>query len=225
MSKKLLIWDIDGTLINCMGMGRRAMDETFLRLYSVENAFDKVNMAGRIDWQIVNDAFKINRIKENNIQDFLNEYGKILCEQLKSQKCGEILPGIREILEDTLANDNIYHVLGTGNCEQGARLKLCHLGLSTFFEIGGFGNENLKRWQVIEKAIKEAKEYYNIDFNNNDIYVIGDTPADIDCGKKLGVKSIAVATGAYKYDDLIKEKPDYIFHSLHRFSDFLEVIV
>ncbi len=225
MNNKLLIWDIDGTLIDSMGSGRRAMDKTFLRLYNIENAFEKVNMAGRLDWQIVSDAIKINQVKENNIENFLLQYGKILNDELKNNNCGQILPGIKDILESTLPNKNMYHALGTGNCEQGARLKLSHLGLNTFFEIGGFGDDDLNRWQLIDKVINQAEKYYGVYFKNKDIYVIGDTPADIECGKILGVKSIAVATGAYKYDDLLKEKPDYIFRNFHSFSELLEVII
>jgi len=224
MSKKLLIWDIDGTLIDCMGSGRRAMDKTFHKLFGIENGFQNIKMAGRLDWQIVNDAIKHHSIENFDIDIFFKEYEKILKDELKSNQCGKILPGILEILENTSGKENIYHVLGTGNCQEGAKLKLSHLGIDTYFKLGGFGNNNLKRWQMIEKVIREAKEYFNVNFSPKDIYVIGDTVFDIECGKKLGVKSIAVATGSCEYEVLAKSSPDYIFKNFERASEFINFI-
>jgi len=224
MEKVLLIWDIDGTLINSKGCGRRAMDKAFLKLYNIKDGFSRVNMAGRLDWQIVRDALEINNIKEDDIFSFLDNYGESLKEELIKNPSCEILPGINEILVETWEDQNIYHALGTGNCEIGARLKLSHLGLDRYFEIGGFGDEDLERWELIDKVIKKASEYYNTNFKKENIYVIGDTPLDIECGKKLGVKSVAVATGAYKYEELQKHLPDFIFRNFADFHDFISII-
>ncbi|RKD22371.1 Phosphoglycolate phosphatase, HAD superfamily [Caminicella sporogenes DSM 14501] len=224
MKKILLIWDIDGTLINSMGSGRKAMEKAFFHKYNIKEGFKNVSMAGRLDWHIVRDALNNNKIVEENINDFFNVYGKMLKEELKNNSSPEILPGIKEFLEYTYKNENIYHVVGTGNCEIGARLKLSHLGLNHYFEIGGFGDEDLKRWELIDKVIDRAKKYYNIDFKKEDIYVIGDTPRDIKSSKKVGVKSVAVATGPYGFDELLKYKPDYIYHDFKDFRHFLEIM-
>lgn len=224
MNNVLLIWDIDGTLIDCKGLGRRAMDKAFLNLYKKEQGFRNVSMAGRLDFQIVKKAFEINKVLDNNIIGFFDKYEEVLKEELRINNSSRILPGINEILEGTSQDKNLYHVLGTGNCEKGARLKLSHLGLDKYFQTGGFGDEDVERWEIIEKAINKAKDFYHIDFQKKNIYVIGDTPLDIECGEILGVKSVAVATGGYSFDDLKNCNPDYIFHSFETFRDFLTII-
>ncbi len=223
--EKLLIWDIDGTLIDCKGTGRRAMDKTFKKLFDIHDGFSNVSMAGSLDWHIVRNALDINKIVQEDIAEFLKEYSITLEEELKFNNCMEILPGIKEILDNTKNHEHVYHALGTGNCEQGARIKLFHLGLDTYFQIGGYGDENILRWQVIEKVINKAKDYYKVNFYNENVYVVGDTPKDIECGKKLGVRSIAVATGAYNYKELLNCSPDYIFDNFESFSDFISIIL
>ncbi|SKC84104.1 HAD family hydrolase [Maledivibacter halophilus] len=224
MENILLIWDIDGTLIDCKGLGRKAMDKAFLNLYRKEKAFKDVSMAGRLDFQIVKNAFEINKILDNNIVGFFDKYEEMLKEELKDNTSSRILPGIDEILEITSSEENLYHILGTGNCEKGARLKLSHLGLDKYFHIGGFGDEDIERWEAIEKAIGKAKDFYEIDFEKKNIYVIGDTPFDVECGKILGVRTVAVATGRYSYEELSRCKPDYIFYNFEVFEDFLSII-
>lgn len=224
MQKKLLIWDIDGTLINSKGCGRKAMDKAFWRRYNIKEGFKNVSIAGRLDWQIVKDALKNNKIIEENIREFFNIYGEMLKYELEANTSPEILPGVKEFLDYTYRDENIYHAVGTGNCEIGAKLKLSHLGLDHYFEIGGFGDEELERWELIDKVVKKAEEYYNISFRKENIYVIGDTPRDIESGKKIGVKSVAVATGVYKFDELLKYEPDYIYNNLVEFKSFLKVL-
>ncbi|WP_432401943.1 HAD family hydrolase [Wukongibacter sp. M2B1] len=225
MKNILLIWDIDGTLIDSKGSGRRAMDEAFLNLFNIKEGFKGVNMAGRLDSQIIKKAFEINKIEEMDFVRFLDKYEEMLKKELKCNTSSKVLPGINEILESTSSQENLFHVLGTGNCERGARLKLSHLGLDKYFEIGGFGDEDAKRWQIIKKAIDKAKTFYKADFSMKQIYVIGDTPLDIECGKILGIKSVAVATGGYSCDELEQYEPDYIFQSFEDFEEFLSILV
>ncbi len=224
MKNILLIWDIDGTLIDSKGSGRKAMDEAFYELYNIEEGFKDVNMAGRLDSQIIKKAFELNQINENDFVSFLDKYEERLKKVLLGNTASSVLPGINEILSHCAEKESLFHVLGTGNCERGARLKLSHLGLDKHFEIGGFGDEDAQRWQIIEKAIKKAEDYYTIAFEKENVYVIGDTPRDIECGKILKIKSVAVATGGYSYNDLLKYDPDYIFNNFEVFEEFLDIL-
>ena len=79
-------------------------------------------------------------------------------------------------------------------------------------------------WDPTEKAIKKAEDYYTIAFEKENVYVIGDTPRDIECGKILKIKSVAVATGGYSYNDLLKYDPDYIFNNFEVFEEFLDIL-
>lgn len=224
MKNILLIWDIDGTLIDSKGSGRKAMDEAFYELYNIKEGFKNVNMAGRLDSQIIKRAFELNQIADNDAVDFLNKYEEMLKKELSSNTSSRVLPGVNEILSHSAEKENLFHVLGTGNCEKGARLKLSHLGLDKHFKIGGFGDEDAQRWQIIEKAIKQAEDFYKINFLKENIYVIGDTPLDIECGKILDIKSVAVATGGYSYKELVKCNPDHIFKSFETFEEFLTIL-
>lgn len=225
MKNILLIWDIDGTLIDSKGLGRRAMDEAFLHLFNIKEGFKDVSMAGRLDSQIIKRAFEINEIIDMKFDRFLDTYEEMLKKELKHNTSSRVLPGITEILESASNQENLFHVLGTGNCARGARLKLSHLGLDKYFKIGGFGDEDVQRWEIIKKAINKAENFYKIDFSIKNIYVIGDTPLDIECGKILGIKSVAVATGGYSYKELEECEPDFIFQSFGAFEEFLSILI
>ncbi len=201
------------------------MDEAFYELYNIKEGFKDVSMAGRLDSQIIKKAFELNKIDEKNFVSFLDKYEEMLKKVLKNNTSPRILPGVNEILKHSYEKESLFHVLGTGNCERGARLKLSHLGLDKHFKIGGFGDEDSHRWQIIKKAIEQAEGYYEIDFHKENIYVIGDTPLDIECGKILHIKSVAVATGGYSYHDLVQCDPDYIFDSFEGFEEFLDILI
>lgn len=212
MEPILLIWDIDGTLMSSKGIGRRAMDSTFKRLYDIESGFKNVEMSGRLDYQIIRDAHDNHSIPSYDLSRFYEAYEIELKDEIKSDTKASVLAGIIDILERN--NENIYHILGTGNCEIGARLKLSHVGLDHYFRVGGFGDEDKDRWQIIEKGYNLARSYYNIDFKKSNTYVIGDTPHDINCAKRMGVKSIAVATGSHSYKELEKYDSDYLLDKM-----------
>lgn len=223
MKDILLIWDIDGTLIDSKGCGRRAMDRAFYTLFGIENGFKDVKMAGRLDALIVKDAMDRNNVADGDIILFFNTYCQMLEEEIAQGRKPEILPGIKEILERREICYRLYHVLGTGNMEQGARLKLSPHNINRYFPVGGFGDEEKERWQIIQHAIEKAQEYTKINFKKENIYVIGDTPLDIQCGKILEIKSIAVATGSHSMEELIRYQPDYLFPNFGDTDRFFEI--
>lgn len=212
MSEVLLIWDIDGTLMSSKGIGRRAMDNAFKQLYNIENGFEKVEMSGRLDFQIVMDAHKHHGIRDYDMSDFYKTYENELKKEITIDTEASVLTGIKDILETK--RNNIYHILGTGNCEVGARLKLSHVGINHYFVLGGFGDEDVDRWKMIEKAYNKARDYYKLQFDKEKTYVIGDTPYDVECAKKLGFKSIAVSTGSHSFTELESCDADYLLSKL-----------
>lgn len=212
MKPVLLIWDIDGTLMSSKGIGRRAMNNAFKGLYNIDDGFAKVEMSGRLDYQIVKDALRHHDISEYNISNFYKAYENELKKEISEDKSAQVISGIIDILE--AKKYNVYHVLGTGNCEIGARLKLNHVGLDHYFSLGGFGDEDCDRWEIIKKAYIKAQENYGVYFDLEDVYVIGDTPYDIECAKILGFKSIAVATGSHSYNQLREYESDFLLEKL-----------
>lgn len=211
---KLLIWDIDGTLISSGGVGKISLNKTFEEKYFISNAFDKINMAGKMDKNILTEALINNKIIDYDLNEIIFDYGKHLKRELKLNKKFSLLPNVKKNLQ-IMQNDNkIYNVIATGNSEVGGILKLKHAGLLEWFRVGSYGNNHETRESLVKNAINVAKYMYDIDFSSNNIFMIGDTPDDIIAGKNNNIKTIALATGGYSYKELQKNKPDFLFKKL-----------
>jgi phosphoglycolate phosphatase len=223
MMDYLLIWDIDGTLIKVCGAGRRAMDRTFFELYGVNEGFKDIDMAGRLDPVILEDAFMLHSLKGKDSSQFFDRYCDKLKDEMDKLEYPISLPGIPKLLEFLDSNSSFYNVLGTGNIESGARIKLSMEDMNRFFPVGGFSDRETERWQVIEKAVVNAFNCFNLEFDSSNIYVIGDTPHDIECGKKLDAKTIGVATGAFSSRQLKSCGADFVFENFIDIDAFLKV--
>jgi len=219
----LLIWDIDGTLINCKGVGRKAMNSAFEEVYGVVSGFDKVNMSGRLDERIVRDAFEIHGIEEDDLDIFYAAYGKALNQQMEIHQ-PYVHAGVTTILNETDLNGRVLNAVGTGNCKVGADMKLRFTGLEHFMRLGSYGSDHDERWALIEDVIKQAETIKGSPFDLEKIFVIGDTPRDIIAGQKNEVKTIALETGGYSKSELLEYSPDYILPSLSDKTAFYEAI-
>ncbi len=219
----LLIWDIDGTLINCKGVGRKAMNCAFEKVYGVSSGFDKVNMSGRLDERIVRDAFEIHGIKDESLENFYDAYGEALNEQMEIHQ-PYVHEGVTTILNETQVTGRVLNTVGTGNCKVGAQMKLRFTGLDHFMRLGSYGSDHDERWALIEDVIEQAKTIKGSSFDQDHIYVIGDTPRDIIAGQKNKVKTIALETGGYSKDELLKYNPDFVLPSLSDKTAFYKAI-
>jgi len=219
----LLIWDIDGTLINCKGVGRKAMNEAFYKMYGITSGFDAVSMAGRLDERIVKDAMQIHGVKEKDLNAFYKAYGKALLGKMKEHQ-PHVLEGVTTILKETRGTGLVLNTIGTGNCEVGAQMKLEFTGLRKYMEFGSYGSDHDERWALIKEVIAKAHRIKGKAFDKNKIFVIGDTPRDILAGQKNNVKTIALETGNYSREDLKSYKPDHILPSLSDKKAFYQAI-
>ncbi|WZL71906.1 HAD hydrolase-like protein [Clostridiaceae bacterium 35-E11] len=226
MKDILMIWDVDGTLIDSRSCGRKAMDKAFDLVFGIKDAFKGIKMAGRLDAIIVEDALENKGIiNQNEVKLFLDTYCRILDHMLTSgEEYVEILPGIQKILANGKDQHHVCHVLGTGNIERGARIKLKPHDLNRYFPVGGFGDERIERWQMIHQAIENAERHHGVEYTKENIFVIGDTPLDIECGKILGIKSIAVSTGSHSPEELMAYTPDHLFANLEDTENFLKIL-
>jgi phosphoglycolate phosphatase len=223
MMNYLLIWDIDGTLTRTEGTGRRAMEKTFLELYGIENALKGISMAGMLDSMMLKKLYELFDIKGADKDAFFTRYSEILEVEFEKLSSSIVLPGAKALLESLENCSGFFNVIGTGNIERGARIKLIYANLDSFFRVGGFGDEEMERWELIKKAIVNASEYYKIKFKNEHTYIIGDTPKDMECGEILGVKTIGVATGPYSVDELSSHGAHYVFENLLDKESFLRI--
>lgn len=224
LENRLLLWDIDGTLMTCYRDGTLAMNETFRRRTGHENACGEVIVGTSMDSMLVESIMERFGIEPEEKEKIIEEFSEILTEILENNKTKRVLPGIMEILDILSEKDNIYMGLITSNFRVGAELKLKSVGLSEYFKFGGFGDYRGEKWDAAKAAVQEIEETYGISFKKDNIFVIGDTKYDMECAKRIGVKGIAVATGWMKYEDLEKVDSDYLFHSLENTDEFIGIV-
>lgn len=217
-NKKLLIWDIDGTLLWTKGAGRKALNLTFEESYHVKNAFEGISLDGKLDGNVLEEVFRKHRITyDKNIFD--QEYAKMLRFIYQSGIEWGHIPGIPKILTLLNHDKNVINTIGTGNLYVGARVKLEHAGLLSFFHEGAYGDEGGSRTELVQRAMKKY-ESEDID----EVYVIGDTQDDLTAAYENNTKAIGVVpkdkqhkiTKSYNYpiiEDFLDE--EYILRLLN----------
>src|SRR6184192_3512014 len=213
--KRLLLFDIDGTLVNTAGAGVESLKRTLHNRFGAKDDLHDIEIAGKTDRAIIRDILRKYQVdpKEENIASFAQEYIHGLPLSL-SRSRGRVLPGIQLLLERLKTRPHIVLALLTGNLQQGARLKLQYYGLWDFFEFGAFADDHHDRNQLGAFARARAKEKHGREFSAEEIDVIGDTPRDIACGKALGARTIAVATGSWNREKLAEHDPDILIDDL-----------
>jgi phosphoglycolate phosphatase len=222
-AKRLLLFDIDGTLVNTGGAGVQSLKATLRNRFRAEDDLRDIEIAGKTDRAIIRDILRkygVDRTEEN-ITSFAREYIEGLPSCL-SRTRGRILPGIQQLLKRLKPQPHIVLALLTGNLQEGARLKLQHYGLWDFFEFGAFADDHHDRNELGAFARKRAQLRHGHEFDAADIDVIGDTNHDIACGKAFGARTIAVATGSWSRERLQGCTPDFLFDDLSGTDDVIE---
>jgi phosphoglycolate phosphatase-like HAD superfamily hydrolase len=196
-----LFWDVDGTLLTTARAGVFSLEDALERVSGVRADLQGVATAGMTDYLIAETALRAvgHPGDEETVLEFLRVHGEQLPDYLDRRE-GHVMPGVREVLEDLSGRDGVVNLLLTGNVEAGARAKLRHYGLDGYFRAGGaFCVGPGERVEIARRALALV--------DGAEPFVIGDTPADVACGKAVGIHTIAVATGSYSADELARHKP------------------
>ena len=206
---KLVLFDIDGTVLLSAGAGKRAvmraMKEVFGTTGPDEHRFD-----GKTDPQIVRELQRLEGHPDRHIDEHLpraiGRYVELLAEELdRPGHRSHTLPGVKELLDALEARDNVVLGLLTGNVLEGARAKLAAVGIDPDrFVVGAYGSDHEIRAKLPAIARQRVLEEHGREFTGHDIVIIGDTPSDIQCGQSIGVRAIGVATGHYSVSDLLE---------------------
>jgi phosphoglycolate phosphatase-like HAD superfamily hydrolase len=227
MRDSLLLWDIDGTLVYMDRAGERSLLIAIRELYGRDLGDHlPVDLRGRTDTSILRDLLTFLGVPVTPAEEarFRAAYLDLLPTTLPLVK-PHIKPGIPEALEAVHAHPEIHQALLTGNLMEGARLKLSYLGLWKYFEFGAFADDSAIRDELGPFALARAKEKLGIDFPPERVYIIGDTPHDVACGKAIGAKTIAVATGSFSVEQLSALNPTHTFQDLADTEGLLGAIV
>lgn len=211
----LFLFDIDGTLIASGGAGEYSMRLAVEDMFGVKDGLGGVEIAGRTDHLITENVFKkfgapwtVERATE-----FLDHYLRHLAQELP-RKNGRLLPGIVELLDALRARPGVALALLTGNLARGAQIKLSHYGVWDYFEFGAYADDHSDRNRLGPFAQARARERHGVEFPPERIFVLGDTPHDITCGRAIGAKTVAIATGGFTREQLAAHEPDFLFDDL-----------
>jgi phosphoglycolate phosphatase-like HAD superfamily hydrolase len=223
---KLILFDVDGTILLSGGAAIRAINRVFKKTYIIENAMDGIKPDGMTDLLILRDMFNKGLKRDflpEEAEEIFKDYILFLEEEMTNSEGFKIMPGISELLEVLSKRKDLALGIATGNVEKGAWIKLKHSKLDSYFKFGGFGSDSENREQLIRIAIERGQTLFNEGREFEEVFVIGDTPFDITHGKAAGAKTIAVATGSYSVEDLEKYNPDYLFESFLDLKKVLEI--
>jgi phosphoglycolate phosphatase-like HAD superfamily hydrolase len=215
---KLLLFDIDGTLVLTGGAGLRALNRACEELLGHRDAVDGIPVAGRTDWIILHDALtRIGRDLDTDLFARLRDrYIQRLEEEIERPGTGRkgVMPGVRGILEALHQREDVCLGLLTGNFEAGARVKLEHFGLWRYFRCGAFGDDAADRNALVPFAVSRARACGVSLSGHPDVVVVGDTPHDVACARVAGARPVAVATGGYSIEELRESGADVVFADL-----------
>ena len=227
---KLVLFDIDGTLLNSEGLGRASMQRALGEIFgSPGNPAYRYD--GKTDKQIVRDVMRLEGHSDEHIDSRMETLILLYLEGLRiGAKSGnfKVRPheGVLELLDVLEARKDVVLGLLTGNVEAGARVKLTAAGINPDrFRVNAFGSDHEHRPELPAIAQRRATEVLGLDIAGDRLIVIGDTPADIECGRSLGAKAIGVATGYYSVEQLQKHDPYAVFPSLGNTQQVLEKIL
>ena len=211
----LFLFDIDGTLIASGGAGEYSMRLAVKEMFGVEDGLGGVEIAGRTDHLITENVFKKFGVQwtPERATEFLDLYLSHLAVELPRKK-GRLLPGIVELLDALKARPSVAMALLTGNLERGAEIKLSHYGVWNYFEFGAYADDHADRNRLGPFAQARAEERHGVVFPPEHIFVLGDTPHDITCGRAIGAKTVAIATGGCTREQLAAHQPDFLFDDL-----------
>ena len=205
--KRVVLFDIDGTILWTDGAGRRAVHGALRDVFGVP-ARDGHEYDGKTDPQIVHELMLLAGIGAPEIQHRLPEalarYVELLGVELGDlDHRDKIFPGVVALLDALDARDDVLLGLLTGNVREGAVAKLTAVGLEPDrFRIGAFGSDHAERPELPAIARARAEALLGCEVSGGSVVVIGDTPADMACGRGIGARAIGVATGRYSTDDL-----------------------
>jgi len=211
----LVLFDIDGTLVDGGGAGRLAMDQAFERVFGVFAAGQGVETAGRTDLDILAAmAAKANvPLHAASTARLLHEYIEALPQALVDRSA-LLLPGAADLVVALAGDARCRLALGTGNVAAGARCKLARFDLDRHFPTGGFGDDSAHRPNVIATALREASRHYGIEFTPNRTVVVGDSVRDVEAARANHMRVMAVGTGREGPSPVAAARPDVLFPDL-----------
>jgi phosphoglycolate phosphatase-like HAD superfamily hydrolase len=222
---KIFLFDIDGTLMDSGGAGRRSLEYAFASVCDLNRALDNISLAGKTDPKIIKETLRDHGIEGNDgiLPRLKASYLEHLEKEIQTVE-KHLKPGIPALLEALEASGNSPIGLLTGNMEAGAEIKLGSLGIHKHFGFGAFGSDHEDRNMLLPFALRRYKALTGREAVASQCVVIGDTPRDVECAKPYGAMSIAVETGYSTAEELVAAGADAILKDLSDVQGFLDLV-
>ncbi len=219
----ILFWDIDGTLLTTGKAGVPAWEQAVTDTTGQPFELSSIRIAGMSDYQIAVRTFELLGLEPtlDRIERLVARYEELLHGTLP-QRQGQVLPNVREILDEARTRDDIRSYLLTGNTRGGARAKLSHYRLWDYFPDGAFAEDTGDRPSIAARAVELARRAGPL--GDERLFVIGDTPHDVHAANAIGALTIAVATGGYSRAELEAHEPWRVFDTLPAVDEFLALV-
>ena len=226
--RKLVLFDIDGTLVLTGGAGLRAMNRALAEVFGHATGLEGIPVAGRTDWAILSDAVRrFGRTLDGGLlSDLQRRYVTNLAQEIHDPGHGRkgVMPGIPTILERLDRRDDVVLGLLTGNFEEGARVKLGYFDLWRYFRFGAFGGDAADRNALVPFALERARACGLPEIGEADVLVVGDTPHDVMCAHAVGAIAVAVATGPTSIEELRATGAEHVFDDLSDTEAFVRLV-
>lgn len=224
--KRLLLFDVDGTLVDAAGAGRAALRASMTRVYGESGPIDAFDFRGRTDPGIVRGLLGAAGLGDGEIEAGLAELWEVYPSELEAAleaRSGAVRPqpGVSTLLGRLSRDPRFVLALVTGNVREGARRKLAACGLDGFFRTGGFGCDSARREELPPLAVRRCGRRLGRRFGAEDVWVIGDTPEDVRCGRHCGHRTLAVTTGGFSADELRRHGADRVVPTLERCDELV----
>jgi phosphoglycolate phosphatase-like HAD superfamily hydrolase len=225
--RRILLFDIDMTMIRTDGAGRGAMEEAFKTEFGVGSATEGIRFDGRTDRGIFLECLERHGFGGDdllpNFHRFSERYLELFPEWI-ARKGGVVLPGVTDLL-DALEETDAIVGLATGNLRRGAALKLGHFGLWERFEGGGFGDNSAVRADLVRAGITELEAKFGLASGTSEVIVLGDTPLDVEAAHLAGAKALGVGTGRFTPEELLASDAEFAMADLSDTARALEILV
>lgn len=227
MTRIILLFDIDGTLLLSGGAGKIAFEKAIYEILGLKKEWGSLRPDGKTDPMIIEEL-----LREVMQRDLTPEEYDALCQryhdhfavEIKTSERFRLMPGIVELLNFLQGHKHLHLGIATGNFETAARIKLQHGGLDHFFHFGGFASDSGDRRELTRIAYERGLQFAGEEIPTERVFVIGDSVHDITAGKALGAKTVSVTTGSTPKEDLLALQPDFLFDDLSDTARFCETL-
>jgi phosphoglycolate phosphatase-like HAD superfamily hydrolase len=228
--KRLVLFDIDGTLLSTRGAAMRAFMRGMVEVYGTAGPIATHAFGGKTDPQIARELLRLDGFDDSRIDQGMPRLWSAYIRELEAELARPdhetvVYPGVRELVQTLLERSDVLCGLVTGNIAGGAALKLSSAGLAEAFRFGAFGSDAEHRDQLPPLAVQRARAVVDFEFRGRDIVVIGDTPADMTCGRALGVHAFGVTTGTFDAPALRAAGAHTVFANLADTAEVLNALL